>query len=101
MVLSLDVDAKTDILRDVNVLSEIGPSLGRPRVDTLKKSRISNLKELRVQSNGRPYRLFFVFDVSRNAVLLIGGNKSGKKRFYEIMIPLAEKIYYNYLEEIK
>lgn len=97
---TLDVDAKTHIYRDLNILSEIGPTLGRPRVDTLKNSKVPNLKELRVQSKGRPFRIFFVFNISRNAVVLIGGNKAGKKKFYETMIPEAEKIYMKYSEEI-
>jgi hypothetical protein len=95
--LNQDEDAKTHILRDIKILSEIGPSLGRPLVDTLKNSKISNLKELRVQSNGRPFRIFFLFDPKRNAVILIGGNKKGIKKFYETMIAIAENIYTRYL----
>jgi hypothetical protein len=32
------------------------------------------------------------------AVLLIGGDKRGKKDFYDIMIPAAEKLYDKYLK---
>ncbi len=39
----------------------------------------------------------FVFDPARNAVILIGGDKTGDKRFYEKIIPLAEEIYSDYL----
>ena len=98
--LNQDEDAKTHILRDIKILSEIGPSLGRPLVDTLKNSKITNLKELRVQSNGRPFRIFFLFDPKRNAVMLIGANKEGKKKFYQTMIGIAEKIYFRYLKEM-
>ena len=94
--LNQDEDARTHILRDVEILSDIGPTLGRPLVDTLKDSNLPNLKELRVQSNGRPFRIFFIFDKTRTAILLIGGNKAGNKRFYKTMIPLAEKIYSEY-----
>ena len=55
--LDLDDDAKEDILAKVMVLSALGPALGRPSIDTLKGSRFSNLKELRVQSLGRPFRI--------------------------------------------
>ena len=99
--LNQDENAKTHILRDIKILSEIGPSLGRPLVDTLKNSKISNLKELRVQSNGRPFRIFFLFDPKRNAVMLIGGNKEGKKKFYKMMIAIAEDIYSRYLKDVK
>ena len=93
----LDAAAKEDIFASVRVLSEIGPSLGRPRVDTIKLSRHKNMKELRVQSRGRPFRIMFAFDPSRSAILLIGGNKQGNKRFYELIISLAYRLYDRYL----
>lgn len=93
---ALDVEAQMSIVEVVRVLQEFGPRLGRPFVDTLKESKLINLKELRVQSKGRPFRILFIFDPKRNAVLLIGGNKQGDKRFYKKMIPLAEKIYEEY-----
>jgi hypothetical protein len=34
------------------------------------------------------------------AILLIGGDKTGKDRFYEEFVPLADKIYDQYLKEI-
>jgi hypothetical protein len=33
--------------------------------------------------------------------LLIGGDKTGDDRFYETMVPKADKIYDNYLKEIQ
>ncbi len=56
-----------DVYRSVNaaidMLAEIGPGLGRPLVDTLHGSNLSNLKELRPRS-GRDaaIRLLFIFD---------------------------------------
>ncbi|MBS1814199.1 MAG: type II toxin-antitoxin system RelE/ParE family toxin [Acidobacteria bacterium] len=84
----------------VNVLMHKGPSLGRPQADTIKGSVFSNMKELRVQSAGHPLRIFFAFDPRRMAILLIGGDKTGNKRFYEQMIPLADEIYRRHLIEI-
>jgi hypothetical protein len=43
----------------------------------------------------------FIFDPLRQAVLLCGGNKTGDKRFYDRMIPIAEKSYQQYLKELK
>ena len=57
------------------------------------------LRELRTQSEGEPLRTFYAFDPKRQAVLLIGGNKTGDDRFYERMIPTAEQIWNQYLEE--
>lgn len=94
----LNDSTKKDILRAVSILEEKGPLLGRPFVDTLKGSDITNLKELRVQSLGNPFRIVFVFDPKRNALLLVGGNKKGVSRFYEKIILEAEEIYKEYLE---
>lgn len=66
-----------------------------------KVQRHTNMKELRTQCQGRPLRTFFAFDPRRTAILLIGGDKTGDKRFYERMIPLAERLYNNYLEELR
>lgn len=98
---SLDDDAREAILRNLIILREIGPSLGRPYVDTVKQSRHKNMKELRVQNKMRLYRLFFIFDLDRQAILLIGGDKRGVKRFYEKMIPLADDHYDKILQSRK
>ncbi len=98
---SLDADAQEHIYQYMEVLKEYGPKLGRPYVDTVKGSAYSNMKELRVQSKGRPFRIFFAFDPKRNAVLLIGGNKKGDTRFYKTMIPISDRLYSEYLEDMK
>lgn len=89
-----------DFLHYLRLLQEFGPHLSRPYAGVIYGSSFSNLKELRVQSLGKPYRALFVFDPKRQAVVLCAGNKSGnEKRFYKQMIPLAEKIYQRYLQE--
>jgi hypothetical protein len=97
---ALDEAAREDIRAALIVLREIGPSLGRPLADSLKGSRYPNMKELRVQSKGRPFRILFAFDPSRTAVLLVGGSKQGDKRFYDRMIPLADKLFARYLKDL-
>jgi hypothetical protein len=59
------------------------------------------LRELVVQSKGRPLRVFYAFDPARNAVLLIGGDKTANARFYEEYVPKAEAIWAEYLRELK
>jgi hypothetical protein len=47
-------------------------------------------------------RIFFAFDPTRVAILLIGGDKAGKtKRFYKQMIPVADSIYEQHLQMIR
>ena len=94
-------DLKQAILRTVRLLEEYGPSLSRPHADTLTGSQISNLKELRVQHQGEPYRILFVFDPKREAWLLVGGNKAGDDKWYKRMIPLAETIFEAHLEALR
>lgn len=94
-----DNDAQSSVVEIITVLASYGPQLGRPYVDTIKDSRHPNMKELRIQSKGRPLRVLFAFDPKRNAVLLIGGDKTGDKRFYKKLIPIADDVFDKYLEE--
>ena len=59
------------------------------------------MRELRVQSGGRPLRVFYAFDPRRSAILLIGGDKTGDDRFYEQMVPIADQLYDVYIAEIR
>ena len=59
------------------------------------------MRELRVQSLGDPIRIFYVFDPRRSVILLIGGDKTGQDRFYETYIPVADRLYDEYLKELK
>jgi hypothetical protein len=87
------------IVASVEALQELGPSTGRPLVDSVEGSRHSNMKELRVTQT---MRIFFAFDPRRVAILLIGGDKAGKtKRFYKRMIPVADSIYSKHLKMIQ
>lgn len=91
--LSLNEGEQTDVLAVIKVLEMLGPQLGRPYVDTLTDAKLANLKELRIQHRGNPYRVLFAFDPKRQAVLLCGGDKSNNKRFYRRMILIAEREY--------
>jgi hypothetical protein len=75
------------------LLEQFGPSLGRPRVDTLNGSRHANMKELRFDADNGVWRFAFAFDPNREAIILVGGDKSGggEKRFYRQLIQKADK----------
>jgi len=91
-------DGQASIRMKVELLTEYGPYLPRPHADTLKGSKLSKLKELRAHTVDHVFRVAFLFDEERKAVLLIGGDKNGKneKRFYKNLIKQAEKIYQKY-----
>src|SRR5437660_6031322 len=69
----LPKDIQDELLARLKVVSEFGPQLGRPNVDTLQGSEFSNMKELRFQLDGI-WRFAFAFDPERNAIVLCGGN---------------------------
>lgn len=92
---SLRADEQHAVGLSVAAIIDEGPNLGRPHVDTVNGSRHSNMKELRTQCHGKPYRTLFAFDPRRSAILLIGGAKSGDKRFYDRMIPVADDLMMN------
>jgi hypothetical protein len=83
------------------LLMEQGPHLPFPYSSGVKGSKHAHMRELRVQSGGRPLRVFYAFDPRRTAILLIGVDKTGDNRFYERMIPIADALYDIYLDEIE
>jgi hypothetical protein len=87
--------------RAVLLLEEHGPRLPFPYSSKVKGSRHAAMRELRVQHQGRPYRVLYIFDPRRVALLLLGGDKTGDDRWYEKNVPLADRLYDNYLAEMK
>ena len=59
------------------------------------------MKELRPGSTGATeMRILFAFDPWRSSVLLVAGDKSGRRRdWYRQAIPRAEQLYETYLKE--
>jgi hypothetical protein len=97
----LDDDVRISILAHAVLLRERGPQLGRPYVDTVEGSAFTNMKELRVQHRGDPWRILFAFDPNRAAILLVGGNKRGDKRWYKKFLPIADERYRRHLERLE
>jgi hypothetical protein len=96
---TLTEDQQDAVIARVDLLEVEGPALGRPTVDTIAGSRHPNMKELRV-SKGAAIRILFAFDPRRQAVLLIGGDKTGQwQAWYEKAIPLADDLFDDYLRE--
>jgi len=99
---------KEEINFKVYLLEKFGPNLSRPHADTLKGSKIKNLKELRIKTEEHVFRIAFYFDKKRNGILLTGGDKKGKdqKLFYKNLLKEAMELIeiykdYNWLEENK
>ncbi len=60
----------------VRMLAQAGATLGYPQSSAIHGSTHA-LRELRIQHTGCPYRILYAFDPLRQAVLLIGGDKTG------------------------
>lgn len=96
----LDETVQDAIDRVVGVLEQRGPTVPFPHSSDVQGSQHGNMRGLRVQVGGDPYRVFCAFDPRRMAILLIGGCKTGDDRFYERMIPIADRVYDEHLEQL-
>lgn len=59
------------------------------------------MRELRIQSGGRPIRISYAFDPRRTAILLIGGRKMEQERFYREYVRRADAIYDEYVRQLR
>ncbi|HYK18278.1 MAG TPA: type II toxin-antitoxin system RelE/ParE family toxin [Bryobacteraceae bacterium] len=64
-------------------------------------SRHSHMRELRIQIQGRPFRILYAFNPKRVAILLIGGDKTGNDLWYQVNVPMADRLYDRHLEELR
>ena len=90
---TFDEDARIEMRAMVAHLAKFGPGAKRPQVDTLKGSKIANLKEFRFNAAGGVWRVAFAFDTKRRGIVLAAGDKSGTSfdAFYKRLIKTAEK----------
>jgi hypothetical protein len=84
--------------RKVKMLQLLGIALPFPHSSDIKDAKYP-FRELRV--NSPPIRVMYAFDPERKAVLLIGGDKTGDDRFYQRIVPLAERLWEEYLAGLK
>ncbi|MCP4353573.1 MAG: addiction module toxin RelE [Desulfobacterales bacterium] len=98
---SLDGDEQISVDASVGLLIKRGPSLPYPHSSEVRGSVTGKLRELRVQHRGQPYRILYIFDPRRVAVMLIGGNKTGDSRWYEKYVPLADRLYAEHMESLR
>jgi hypothetical protein len=93
---TLNDDAMAAVTGAIDLLELEGPTLGRPTVDKVNGSKFHSMKELRPA--GTSIRILFIFDPRRQAILLLGGDKSGNwKSWYDKNIPVADQRYGDWL----
>ena len=98
---TLSEEEQISVDASVRLLEKCGPTLGYPHSSKISNSRHSHMRELRTQHQGRPLRTLYAFDPRRTAILLIGGDKTGDDSWYEVNVPIADRLYDEHLEEIQ
>ncbi len=98
---SLTEAEQSSVAASVGLLEARGPSLGYPHSSAIKGSRHGQMRELRTQHSGHPIRTLYAFDLRRAAILLIGGDKTGDGRWYEVHVPIADQLYDDHLDQLK
>ena len=90
-----------DIAAVVGLLEEKGPFLPFPYSSDIEGSKFGQMRELRIQHRGEPYRVLYAFDQRRVALLLIGDCKTGDDRWYEKYVPVADKLFEEHLKTLR
>ena len=88
---------QVDVAAVVDLLVRRGPSLAYPFSSKVVSSRHGQLRELRIQHAGRPYRVLYAFDHRRVGILLLGGDKTGDDRWYDVAVPKADTLFAQHL----
>ena len=97
----LSASEQESVAASVRLLEMRGPMLGFPHSSGIYGSRHGHMRELRIQHDGRPMRTLYAFDPRRAAILLIGGDKTGNDRWYDVHVPLADRLYDEHLEQLR
>jgi hypothetical protein len=98
--MSLDAEEQKSVAHVVRLLEENGTSLNFPYSSKVFGSRHHAMRELRIQHQGRPYRVLYIFDRRRMALLLLGAEKTGDNLWYVKNVSRADDIYDAFLNEI-
>lgn len=98
---SLTEAERESVRATVQLLRTLGPNLPFPHSSAVHDSKHGHMRELRTQCKGQPLRTLYAFDPRRTAILLIGGNKTGDDHWYERMIPIADTLYDEHLNELR
>ena len=85
----------------VRLLEQLGPDFPYPMSSGVHASRHAHMRELRIQIQGRPFRVLYAFDPKRTAILLIDGDKTGDDRWYDVNVPIADGLYDQHVRELE
>ena len=89
------------VSNSVNLLIENVVNLRHPHSSGIHSSGHNHMRELRVNGGRSPIRVFYAFDPRRTSILLIGGHKTNGDLFYRRYVPIADRLYEQYLEKLR
>lgn len=95
---NLDAAEQAAVINVITKLQVLGYELAAPHSSALEGTDLP-LRELRPKQGRSPLRVVYAFDPARQAVLLIGGDKSGDPKFYRRIVAVAERIWREYLSQ--
>lgn len=96
----LTEDEQEQVVAAVEELRLGGPALRRPLVGPIQTSRHRNMKELIPPSSN--IRILFAFNPRREAILLVGGDKTNAwDRWYRRNVPIADDLYDRHLADLR
>jgi hypothetical protein len=98
---ALPLPAAEAVSRDVDLLETYGTALTFPHSSAIFGSRHSHMRELRVDHARSHFRILYAFDPRRMAIVLLGGDKTGDDRWYEKNVNRADRLYDDYLDELR
>lgn len=98
---NLDEAEQEAVAASVRLLEQFGPQLPFPHSSGIEGSKHAHMRELRIQYQGRPYRVLYAFDPRRAAILLLGGDKTGQDRWYVENVPRADRLYDEHLKALR
>jgi len=91
----LEQDDQEQVIAAQMYLEGAGPMARMPMSYPIQQPNSCGMKELRPGSSGRSeMRILYAFDHRRQAILLLGGDKSGDWRgWYDKSVPIADRLF--------
>lgn len=89
----LDAEEQDSVDFVVELLVREGPMLSYPYSSDVSAAKKYDIRELRIQHQGRPYRVLYVFDPRRHAVLLLGATRRAMTGGTELMCPRRKDLF--------
>ena len=93
----LSEQEQESIAASVELLRQLGPHLGRPHVDAIQRLAAFQYEGTADAAPGAAAPHALCLRSATVADLAVGGDKTGDDRFYDRMVPVADRLYDEHL----